>query len=114
MPVKDRDAYLTKSGADPDLLKNWLQITRGGGRQAASIFGLWNILAKVPESRFEMQARRMLARLDTDERGRQLNPYVVQAFRGTAPRSLGEVATMYGNLFARNDAGWQNTLSVLI
>src|SRR5262249_46583742 len=79
-----------------------------------SIFGLWNILTRIPADRFEVQSRRILSRLDVDERARQLNPYVVQTFRGVAPKNLGEGAMIYGNLFARNDSGWQSTLSVLI
>jgi hypothetical protein len=114
MPVKDRDAYLAKNNADPDLLKNWRQIIQKGGRQAQSIFGLWSALAKIPSARFEPQAKRLFANLGADERTRQWSPYVIQAFHGAAPRSLAEAATTYGNLFGRTDANWQTTLSVLL
>src|SRR5437867_4140019 len=114
MPVKEREPYLTKTGADPDALKNWQQITRAGGRRAASIFGLWNVLAKIPEAKFAVQAPRFLANLDRNERAREWNPYVVQAFRGKAPRTLAEAAVIYGSLFARNDPAWQSTLSMLL
>jgi len=111
MPVKDRDDYLTKSGADPDLLKNWQRLVKAGGRQAASIFGPWNFLSRIPPSRFAQQAPRILANLDKGDRARQLNPHVLQAFKGAAPRSMAEVAVIYGRLFARNDSGWQSTLA---
>jgi hypothetical protein len=114
MPVKEREAYLSKTGGDADLLKNWQQITRGGGRQAASIFGLWNAMARIPEARFSVQAPRMITNFGRNEKAREWNPQVLEAFKGTAPRTLAEVAAAYGNLFAKNDPTWQATLSVLL
>ena len=114
MPAKERAAYLAKTGADADVLKNWQQITRGGGRQAASIFGLWNALARIPEAKFAAQAQRFVTGLDRNERVREWNPYVVQAFKARPPHTLAEAAAVYGNLFARNDPAWQYTLSALM
>jgi mono/diheme cytochrome c family protein len=111
MPVKDRDAYLTKYGADPDLLKNWQRLLKAGGRQSASIFGPWNFLSRIPPGRFALQAPRFLAGLDKNERARQLNPQVLQAFKGAKPSSMAEVAAIYGTLFAKNDPAWQTTLA---
>jgi mono/diheme cytochrome c family protein len=111
MPVKDREDYLTKNGADPDLLKNWQRLVKAGGRQTASIFGPWNFLSRIPPSRFSVQAPRFLANLDNNGKARQLNPNVLQAFKGQKPRTIGEVAAIYGSLFARNDPVWQATLA---
>ena len=114
MPVKDREPYLTKNGADPSVLKNWQDITRAGGRRAAAIFGVWNVLSRIPDAKFAVQAPRFLANLDRNERAREWNPYVLQAFRGKSPRTLAEAAVIYGGLFARNDPAWQSTLSTLL
>jgi hypothetical protein len=114
MPVKDRDAYLAKYNANPDLLKNWRQITKAGGRPAQAIFGLWNVLARIPTARFEPQARRLITNLNTDEHARQWNPHVLAAFKSAPPHTLAEAAVTYGNLFARNDPVWQTSLSVLL
>src|SRR6266576_5150375 len=65
----------------------------------------------LPPGRFAIQAPRFLANLDNVERARQLNPQVVQAFKGAKPRSMAEVAAIYGTLFARNDPSWQATLA---
>jgi hypothetical protein len=111
MPVKDRDAYLTRYGADPELLKNWQRLLKAGGRQAASVFGPWNFLSRIPPGRFANQAPRFLANLDNAERARQLNPQVLQAFKGAKPGSMAEVAAIYGTLFAKNDSAWQATLA---
>src|SRR5207245_8059471 len=78
MPVKDREAYLTRYGADPDLLKNWQRLVKAGGRQAASVFGPWNFLSRIPPGKVDVQAPRFLANLDNPERDRRLNPPVLQ------------------------------------
>jgi hypothetical protein len=114
MPEKDRAAYLVKMGAQTNLVKSWQQITRGGGRQVASIFGLWNALTRIPEARFAIQAPRMLANLDRNERARELNPFVVQAFKTSPPRTLGEAAALYGTLFASTDPAWQTYLTAVL
>jgi mono/diheme cytochrome c family protein len=111
MAAKDRDAYLTKFGADPDLLKNWQRLLKGGGRQAASIFGPWNFLSRIPRARFAVQAPRFLAHLDDNERARQLNPHVVQALKGARPQTMAEVAAIYGTLFSKSEPAWQATLA---
>ncbi|MBI3849793.1 MAG: PSD1 domain-containing protein [Verrucomicrobia bacterium] len=114
MPVKERAAYLAKTGADADVLKNWQQVTRGGGRQAASVFGIWNALARIPEGNFAAQAPRLIANLERSERARELNPYVLQAFKAKPPHTLAEAAAIYGALFVKNDPAWQNTLAILL
>jgi mono/diheme cytochrome c family protein len=114
LPAKERDAYLTKNGADPDLLKHWQRIIQGGGRQAASVFAPWNMLSRIPEPRFAEQSRRILANLDRNGRARQLNPQVVKTLKGAAPRSMAELAAIYGNLLANPDPEWQTTLSTLL
>ena len=114
LPEKERSAYLTKNGAEPGLLKNWQRITQGGGRQAASVFAPWNMLSRIPEQRFVEQSRRILANLDRNERARQLNPYVIKALKGAAPRSMAELAALYGNLLANPDPAWQTVVSTLL
>src|SRR5207244_7256334 len=99
MPVKEREAYLSQYGTAPDLLKNWQRLLKAGGRQAASVFGPWNFLPRIPRGKFVVQASRLLAGLDNNEKARQLNPHVLQAFKGARPRSMAEVAAIYGTLF---------------
>jgi hypothetical protein len=114
LPAKERDAYLAKNGADPDLLKNWQRIIQGGGRQAASVFAPWNMLSRIPEPRFAEQSRRILANLDRNGRARQLNPQVIKMLKSAAPRSMAELAATYGNLLANPDPEWQVTISTLL
>jgi hypothetical protein len=114
MPEKNRDAYMSQQGADPNLLPNWRKTVANGGRQADAVFGVWKVLSKIPEGRFPQQAQRFLANLNNDPRARQWSTTVIQTFRGTSPRSLAEAAAMYGKLFARNDPAWETGLSVLL
>jgi hypothetical protein len=115
MPEKDRDAYLARSGASTNQLKTWQQATRpGGGRPLACIFGMWNALARIPDARFAMQAPRFIANLDKNERFRDWNPYVVQAFRARPPRSLAEAASLYGAIFASTDPAWEANLTAVL
>ncbi|MEO8426930.1 MAG: DUF1549 and DUF1553 domain-containing protein, partial [Verrucomicrobiota bacterium] len=114
MAEKDRDAYLTKSGADLSVLKHWQQVSRGGGRRAMSIFVLWNALTRIPGARFAMQGPRFLSNLPQRELASRLNPYVLDAFKGKSPHSLAEAAVIYGNLFAKNDSAWQATLAIVL
>jgi len=65
-------------------------------------------MARIPAARFPMQGPRALDNLfDNKERVAQLNPVIVDAFKGKSPRSLEDVAAIYGKLFARADAEWQ-------
>ena len=114
MPVKEREAYLSKTGGDADLLKNWQQITRGGGRQAASIFGLWNAMAKISEARFSVQAPRMIANFGRNEKARELNPQVLEAFKGTAPRTLAEVAAVSATCLRKTIPQPSDTFGLLV
>jgi hypothetical protein len=111
MPEKDREAYLRKNGGDPDLLKNWQQLIRIGTRRETGLFRLWQFLQRVPQGRFPDQARRILANLSRDERTPNLPQAFLDVFQGQQPRTLAEVASLYGFLFAKNDPAWQASLN---
>jgi hypothetical protein len=114
MPTGERDAYLKKNGASAAVLQNWAQFTRRGGRAAASIFGVWNALARIPAARFPMQAPRVLDMLLSGDRAAVLSPVVLQAFRGVRPRTLADVADVYEKLFARTDPEWEAVFTPVV
>lgn len=114
LPVAEREAYLTKNGADPELLKNWQQLIRVGTRREGGVFRLWQFMQRIPAARFAEQARRALANLGRDERTRSLPSAVIDVFRGQSPKSLGEVASLYGFVFAKPDPAWQSKLNSLL
>jgi hypothetical protein len=114
MTPKERTSFLEKTKLDPAVMQNWEKFTRGGGKPAVSIFGVWNALSRIQPARFQMQAPRVLANQYTGERATQLSPVVLQAFRGKTPRKLADVAAVYATLFARTDPAWEAAFSNVI
>jgi hypothetical protein len=108
MGQSEGPAYLKKIGANPALFQNWVQATRGGGRQTVAIFGVWNVMSRIPTARFAVQGPRALDNQYQKERAAVLSPVVLKAFDGVTPRSLVDVANVYGKLFARTDPEWEN------
>jgi len=91
-----------------------VQFTRGGGKPAVAIFGVWNALARVSAARWPMQSQRVLSNQYESERAAKLSPVVLQAFKGKSPRSLSDVAAIYGALFARTDPEWEATFTSVL
>ncbi|MBI3869713.1 MAG: PSD1 domain-containing protein [Verrucomicrobia bacterium] len=111
LPEKEADAYVTKNGGDPEVLKNWQRLVRFGARRENGIFRFWGAMQRVPPARFADQARRVLANLGAAQ---QLPQAVHDTFRGQAPRTLGELAALYGQLFARPEAAWQSQVTTVL
>jgi hypothetical protein len=114
MGANERAAYLKRNGAAPDVLQNWVQFTRAGGRPAVAIFGVWNALSRVPAARFAQQAPRVLANQYAPERQAMLSPVVLKAFQSQTPRTIADVAEVYGKLFARTDPEWEEAFSIAV
>jgi len=114
MSQGQRAAYLQQNGAPAEPLQNWVQFIRGGSRPAVAIFGLWNALARVPAARFAVQGERVLDNQFEKERAAVLSPVVLAAFKGKSPRNIGEVAAIYGKLFARTDDEWDAAFSTVV
>jgi hypothetical protein len=121
LPENQRARYLSRSGANPALVQNWVGLTRPQVRAGVPIFQIWTALARVPENRFEQQAPRVLEnqlrgeRQEGRGRGRgpmgepppEIHPLVRKAFGGRPPGRIEDVAETYGRLLARTDPEWQ-------
>jgi len=108
IPEKDRAAYLTKNGADPALLPNWISLTRPAFRQGFPIFEIWASLSRQTVNGFAVESSpRLLSNLLDKEHAAELNPIVVKAFKGKSPQTIKDVADIYGKLFARTDPEWE-------
>jgi mono/diheme cytochrome c family protein len=114
LPENQRVTYLTRNGADPALLQNWVSVTRGAFRAGVPIFGVWTALARPPAERFAQQAPRILTNLSEGERRDQLNPIVLKAFQGQSPRNMADVANVYRKLFARTDPEWEAAMATVL
>jgi Protein of unknown function (DUF1553)/Protein of unknown function (DUF1549)/Planctomycete cytochrome C len=114
LPEIQRSAYLTRNGADPAVLQNWVSVTRGAFRAGAPIFGVWSALARPPAERFAQQAPRILSNILDGDRGDQMNPIVLKAFQGQSPRNMTDVAAVYRKLFARTDPEWETAMAAML
>jgi hypothetical protein len=121
LPENQRARYLARSEADPGLVQNWIALTRPNIRAGIPIFQVWTAMARVPETRFEQQAPRVLENLLHGDRqpgrgrGRgplgepppELDQHVRKAFGGRPPERIEEVADVYARLLARTDPEWE-------
>jgi hypothetical protein len=112
LPERERAPYLTKIGANPALLQNWVNFTRP--RPAFPIFGVWNAMMRPPAERFAQQAPRILDNLLDGPRAGELNPIVAKAFEGHSPRNIVDVANTYVKLFARTDPEWEAAMASVL
>ena len=106
-----RAAFLRSNGASPDVMDNWIKFSKAGNKQNVAIFGVWNAMARIQPARFPIQAPRVLANQYQKERASKLSPVVLKAFDGHTPRTLADVANVYGKLFSRTDPEWEATLN---
>jgi hypothetical protein len=53
---KQRNAFMTKYGAPPASLDNWVKFVRQRSKPSVAIFGVWNALARIPSERWGQQA----------------------------------------------------------
>ena len=83
--------------------------------QAFPIFGVWNALSRIPAERFAQQAPAYPDESCMRRNARTiLSPIVLQAFKGQSPRTLADVAAIYGKLFARTDPEWEAAMSAVL
>ena len=83
MPENQSASYLTKNGADPALLQNWVRLTRPAFRQGSPIFGIWAALSRPPAERFAQQAPRILRNLYREGTCGRTEPDCLQGIRGS-------------------------------
>jgi hypothetical protein len=114
LPENQRAAYLTRNGANPALLQNWINFTRPNFRPGTPIFGIWNSLERIPVERFPQQSQRNLSNQFEGPRADILSPLVLKAFEGHSPRNMADVAAIYRKLFARTDPEWEALMSSVL
>ena len=114
MPESQRAAFVKKNGGAPEVVPNWVQFIRYGGRPAVAIFGVWNALARIPPAQFSLRSKRVLDNQYEKDRAALLSPVVLDAFRGKSLRSLSDASAIYAKLFARIDPEWDGAFSTVV
>lgn len=107
-------SYLKKKGAAPEPLPNWSTFVKSGGKQSASVFGIWSALARIQPVLFDQRAPRVLEAQYQKDRAATLSPFVLEAFHNKSIRTLDGAAEIYAKLFARTDPAWTSMFSTLM
>ena len=98
------DRFVASSQAPdlaPAIVARWHQQVTAARDRFDPVLAPWVAFAALPAERFAAEAPGVLRRLiEPATAGGTLNPRVAQAFAGSPPRSLREVADRYNTLFA--------------
>jgi hypothetical protein len=104
-PRTDDFMLLTDKGElNPSMIVRWQRYLEKTRSERHPVWGLWHVLSDLPEADFAQAA----AKATADARG--LNPLVLAALREKPPKSMAEAAQRFGEILARVDRKWQETL----
>ena len=104
-PEEGFDQVLAKTDLLPTFVRRWQAYLMEADKRNDPVFLLWHAYAAIPQREFSAKSseitKQLLARPNSE-----LHPLVAAKF-ATAPASMAEVATRYGELFADVDRQWQ-------
>src|SRR6185503_6640690 len=83
---------------DPNVLTKWRSGLETWAKTNHPVFAIWAMVSELNETNFAVRAAPLLAKLPPE-----LNPRVREAFAGTPPQSIKEVAERYGKILATAD-----------
>jgi len=95
-PEEGFDQILGPDDLIPASVRHWRDFLRTSKSLSHPIFAPWFVLVELPKDEFEASASTTLARLRNNGK---INPLVSAAFE-TPPKTMREVATRYGKVFA--------------
>jgi hypothetical protein len=113
LPTDDFYQILNAEDLNPTMVRRWAAyIARQGVDHP--IFGLWNRLAELPAAKFEAEAATVLAASQApapgdivlSANGSSANPLVLAAMAAAPPKSVGDVAARYGEVFKSVHDAW--------
>lgn len=99
----NRETFAGERKVTPRVLDRWIGFLTNAAARPDPVFAPWFAFGALPETGFTEAARELSARLAADGAAPPLNPQVRQAFAGTVPASLKDVAAIYGRLFEAAD-----------
>ena len=113
------DFMLIADGTDlnPAMLVRWQSYLSRTRRDRDPVFAPWHALASLPEHDFAARSADVIARFGATASaasasdgpaGIRVNPVVARVLAEGAPRSLAEVARIYGRVFNAVEALWQD------
>jgi hypothetical protein len=108
--LKKRDALRTERGEmRPLLVQQWVDYLNGVN-VANPVFAPWKLLRGLDGNDFAAKAKAEIAKLDEFEKAKghvPINAKVKAALKANPPKSMGDLATLYGKLLEDVYAQWQ-------
>jgi mono/diheme cytochrome c family protein len=72
------------------------------------VFGPWRDFASLADKDFPAKGKELAKRISENKDPKKpVHPYVAYSFRGLAPKSMQDIAAVYGALFAKVEQQWQ-------
>jgi Protein of unknown function (DUF1549)/Protein of unknown function (DUF1553)/Planctomycete cytochrome C len=113
LPSEEFYAIMAPDDLNPVIARRWeayLFKTRAGFHP---IFAPWHAYAALAGKDFPAKAPEVYQRFaSVQDAGQRVNPLVLQAFSGTPPASMREVAQRYGKLLSEVDKAWREALKI--
>jgi len=107
-PKTEEFMFVTEGGElNPLGVGRWRKFLETSRKGSDPVFGAWHAFAVLPEKDFRDQALAVTTKIASTK---TTNRLVAQAFAGTPPADLREVAKRYGDLFTAADKAWQEAL----
>ncbi|HEX4148716.1 MAG TPA: PSD1 and planctomycete cytochrome C domain-containing protein, partial [Pirellulales bacterium] len=91
--------------------RRWHDYLVRTSHQPGSVFAPWHALANVPPEKFAAEAPKLIAKMLKADHKPPLNRLVREALEREAPKTHGELAGLYGRVFAAVEAQWQAKLA---
>lgn len=89
----------------------WKNVLDAVANQHHPVFAPWVALAKLPEAEFEARAKTTLEELaKARDEAKPVNGAVMRAFKNHPPKSMGDVAQVYTDLFNGADKKWREAV----
>ena len=110
-PATENFMLLTDKGAIiPAMVHRWELYLKNARRENDPVWTLWHKFSDLPDAEFASRADQVYAQAFTEEAQSEINQLVKEAFADGPPKSMQDVANIYGGLFKKIDTDWQKLL----
>jgi len=104
---KEKDVLLDPGDLRPTVVRRWRDMLVRTKRDKSPLFAAWHRLDDVPEAEFEKKAPAVIAELTNEGK---LNALLNEGLTKQTPKSMFDVAKLYGELFQRSNEAWKKAL----
>lgn len=102
--------FARKKNLDQTIFPQWIDYLASKAKKHDPVMTPWIQLSLLNQSQFAAQAKQISSVIAANQvPGKLINPLIAKEF-ATAPRSLEDVAKIYGRVFKQTDAAWRNAI----